>query len=175
MSSTQNLLDGDAARFSPTVMRTERRSKERRDFRSPSLPAGHRHLHQGAAADVVGASRTALEKVVGQHPEGHADIVDAAMVWEPENHHDSNAIAIQIGGETCGYLTRPAAAAYRPVMERCRALDFVPVVRGDISGRSRKDDGSWADFSLRLYVAPPDRLLGGVLQVAAEHPRSAPI
>ena len=34
------------------------------------------------------------------------------------------------------------------------------MVRGDVSGGWEKDDGSWADFSIRLYVATPDELSG---------------
>jgi hypothetical protein len=45
-------------------------------------------------------------------------------------------------------------------MELARTEGFVPVVRADIGGGWEKDDGSWADFGIRLYVATPDEILG---------------
>lgn len=136
--------------------------RERRDFRSQSLPAGHDHLIQGPALEAVGESQyqDAIDKFVGRRPEGHNDIVDAAMVWEPKNQYDPNAVAVQIGGRTCAYLARADAKRYRPVMEWCRSEGFVPVVRGDVRGGFRQPDGTWADFGIRLYVASPDKLLG---------------
>ena len=121
-------------------------ARERRDLRSPSLPAGYRHLIQGPPLGVVGESqyRDAIENAVGRRAEGHQDIVDAAMVWEPSNPYDANAVAIQIEGRTCGYLARANAKRYRAVMEWCQSEGFVPVVRGDIYGGWRDPDGTWA-------------------------------
>jgi hypothetical protein len=128
--------------------------RQRLDLRSVTLPAGYRYLIQGPLLDVVGESnyRTAIEDAVGRRPEGHQDVVDAALVWEPENEHDPNAIAVQIAGRTCGYVPKPDAVRYRPVMEWCRREGFTPVVRADVRGGWQKDDGSWADFGVRLYA-----------------------
>lgn len=136
--------------------------RQRLDLRSEALPDGYRRLVQGPALDVVGESnyRAAIETVVGRRPEGHQDVVDVALVWEPDNAYDPNAIAVQIAGRTCGYIPRPDAARYRQVMEWCRAEGFVPVVRADVSGGWQQADGSWAHFGVRLYVASPDKLLG---------------
>jgi hypothetical protein len=137
-------------------------ARERRDLRSQSLPAGHDYLIQGQGLEVVGESqyRAAIERAVGRRPEGHNDIVDAMMVWEPTNRYDPNAIAVQMDGQTCGYLARADAKRYRPVMEWCQSEGFVPVVRGDVHGGFRQPDGTWADFGIRLYVASPNKLLG---------------
>jgi hypothetical protein len=150
--------------------------RQRRDLRSAPLADGYEHLIQGPSLDVVGVSnyRAAIEAVVGRRLEGHQDVVDAALVWEPNNEFDANAIAVQIGGRTCGYVPRPDAKRYRPVMEWCRAEGFVPVVRGDVSGGWRLDDGTWAHFGVRLYVASPAKILGRPTRLAPvpsqEHP-----
>ena len=134
--------------------------RERVDLRG-ELPADAVQLIQGAGVEVVGESqyRGAIEAVVGRRTAGHKTIVDAALVWEPENRHDPNAIAIKIVGRTCGYLGRADAVRYRPVMEAYRARGQVPYVRGDVRGGWRQDDGSWAHFGITLYVANPDKLL----------------
>lgn len=145
---------------------------ERRDLRAERLPDGFRHLIQGGSIDVVGESqyRAAIERAVGQRPEGHRDVVDAALVWEPSNPYDENAMAVQIEGQTCGYLPREVAKRYRPVMEWSRDEGFVPVVRGDVGGGWRQADGSWADFGIRVYVASPRKLLGREVVPATTHP-----
>ncbi len=135
--------------------------RERRDLRSATLPDGQRHLIQGPQLEVVGESqyRPVFSKMLGRKAEGHLAIVDAAMVWEPKNKYDPNAIAIQVGGVTCGYLVKADAKRYRPVMERCRDQGFTPVVRGDIRGGFRQDDGTWAHYGIVLYVASPEKIL----------------
>jgi hypothetical protein len=138
------------------------KERQRLDLRSETLPDGYQHVIQGPSLDVVGESnyRAAIEAAVGRRPEGHQDVTDAALVWEPDNKYDPNAIAVQIAGRTCGYLPRPDAVRYRPVMEWCRAEGFVPVVRADVRGGWQQADGSWADFGITLYVGSPDKLLG---------------
>jgi hypothetical protein len=79
---------------------------------------------------------------------------------EPDNPYDENAIAVQLAGRTCGYIPRVDAQRYRPVMEWCRAEGFLPVVRADVRGGGQRNDGSWMDFGITLYVASPDKLLG---------------
>lgn len=170
MNFLRRLLGGgssDAA--APTV---ERPAIERRDLRAEALPAGYQHLIQGPSLDVVAESkyRAQIEQAVGRRPEGHRDVVDAALVWEPRNRYDPNAITVQIQGRTCGYLPREVAARYRPVMEWCRDEGFVPVVRADVSGGWQQSDGSWADFGIRVYVASPRKLLGSEVSPSLDHP-----
>jgi hypothetical protein len=173
MGFLRRLFGGSSEQPAKQPVATEIPERERRDLRSTSLPAGHRHLIQGPPLDVVGESqyRGAIENAVGRRAEGHQDIVDAAMVWEPSNRYDANAVAIQIEGRTCGYLPRADAKRYRAVMEWCRAEGFVPVVRGDVHGGWRQEDGSWADFGIHLYVASPSKLLGRSMPApSSDHP-----
>jgi len=135
--------------------------RERVDMRAP-LATGYSYLIQGPPVSVVGESRyrNAIEGYVGRRADGHKTIVDAALVAEPDNPHDANAIAVEFGGQRVGYLSRGDAIRYKPVMDWCRAEGFIPVVRGDVRGGWQEDDGTWADFGITLYVASPEKLLG---------------
>jgi hypothetical protein len=66
--------------------------------------------------DVVGVSRyqDALEEIRGgRTTENVKLIVDALLVPEDDNSHDSNAIRVDIRGMTVGYLSRQRARQYR--------------------------------------------------------------
>lgn len=143
---------GDAANVSrPT----------RRELRADIGP-GRVRLIQGPPISVVGEShyRPAIQRVVGKRQAaGHKVVVDAELVWQPDNRYDPNAIAVIIAGAKCGHLSRADAVRYRPVMERLRHIGLVPVVRADIYGGFQRDDGDWADFGITLYVAKPEKLL----------------
>jgi collagen type III alpha len=134
--------------------------RERIDLRRP-LEAGQRHLLQGPGLDVVGESRyrDSIEAAVGRRPGGHKTTVDAALVAEPDNRYDPRAIAVHIGGKKCGYLSREDAPRYAPVLAWAVEQGFIPMVRADVRGGWRSDDGTWADFGIRLYVASPEKIL----------------
>lgn len=136
--------------------------RQRRDLRAAALPAGYRRMIQGPSLDVHGEAhhRAEIEAAVGRRPEGHRDIVDAMLVWEPDNAFDPNAIAVQIDGRTCGYVPRVEARHYRPVMEWARDQGFVPVVRADVSGGWQEPGGPWMDYGIRLYIGSPDKIMG---------------
>lgn len=170
MNFLRRLLGGgSSAAAEPTG---EHPGRKRRDLRADALPDGYLRLIQGPSLDVAGESqyRAAIEQAVGRRPEGHQDVIDAALVWEPRNRYDPNAIAVQIQGRTCGYLPREVAERYRPVMEWCRDEGFVPVVRADVSGGWQQSDRSWADFGIRVYVASPRKLLGRDINPSLDHP-----
>jgi collagen type III alpha len=124
------------------------------------LPDGYKHVVQGPPLPVVGESfhRDAIERVVGRRPEGHYAIVDAAIALNPENPVDPEAVAIWIGGQLCGHLSRADAAKWRPVLGWYAERGIVPVARGDVLGGWRQSDGTWADFGITLYVATPEDL-----------------
>lgn len=134
---------------------------DRRDLRKP-IPIGHQLLIQGPDLAVVGESnyRETIERIVGRQAGGHTAITNATLVAEPANPYDVNAIAVQVDSRTVGYLSRADAVRYKPVMDWARQQGFIPCVRADIKGGWRQDDGSWADFGVRLYVASPETLLG---------------
>jgi hypothetical protein len=66
----------------------------------------------------------------------------AALVPEPTNPYDANAIAVQIDGQTVGYLPRATAQEYLPGLRRLMSAHggFV-ALRGVIVGGGYYDDG----------------------------------
>ena len=66
--------------------------------------------------EIVGESnyQSALERICGGRDEESArKQVKALLVLENENPHDSNAVRVDIDGETVGYLSRREAKQYR--------------------------------------------------------------
>jgi ssDNA-binding Zn-finger/Zn-ribbon topoisomerase 1 len=117
---------------------------------------------QGLGLAVVGESkyRSEIEAAVGgKKATGHKAVVNAALVAEPQNRYDPNAIAIVIAGRTCGYLARADAKRYRPVTNWAQERGIIPCCRADIYGGWREQDGTWADFGITLYIASPEKIL----------------
>ncbi|MGW8483134.1 HIRAN domain-containing protein [Microbacterium sp. NPDC055903] len=56
----------------------------------------------------------------------------AALVPEPSNPHDSNAIMVQINGQHVGYLEKEDAVRYRPVISRVWDAGFVAATRARV-------------------------------------------
>jgi hypothetical protein len=154
----------------------------RADLRSGSDNPGEIFPPQGVGGiDVVGESyhRAAIEGAIGgrRHADGVRVTVDACLVWERGNSHDPNAVAVNIGHEVCGYLSRGNAAAYRPCVARVEATGLALMVRADVNGGFRRDDGGWANYGIRVYLEEPHQLSewldkhlpGGLPTLAGEH------
>ena len=112
--------------------------------------------------EVVGESnyQPALERVTGgRTPEGHRLDVIATLVYEPRNKYDKNAIAIQVDGETVGYLARATAKSYGPLVRRLADEGRIGLCRATIIGgwdRGRSDRGS---FGIWLDLATPAKAM----------------
>ncbi len=68
------------------------------------------------AVEVVGEShyQSAIEAAAGGRTEdGCEHIVDAFLILEDSNPHDSKAVQVRIDGQVCGYLSRDNARQYR--------------------------------------------------------------
>ncbi len=71
--------------------------------------------------EVVGESyyQDALSAICGGHcDEGHEHECVATLVPEPDNPHDSNAVAVLIEGRKVGHLPRVAALVYTTALAR---------------------------------------------------------
>lgn len=109
--------------------------------------------------DVVGEShyQGALEQASGGRTEKGAATprVIAELVREPRNRHDRNAVAVQVGGSTVGYIPRSAAPRWGPIVEHLWETGFLATAYAEITGgwdRGRRDRGS---FGLQLWCADP--------------------
>jgi hypothetical protein len=119
-------------------------------------------LNGGRELEVVGEShyQGALERAAGGRAPGGVDFeVVATLVPEPKNPHDRNAIAIQVNGETVGYLARAVAVRYQPVVRRLADAGQVGQCNARIVGgwdRGSRDRGS---FGIWLDLATPAKAM----------------
>ena len=59
----------------------------------------------------------------------------AALVPEPSNPHDPNAVMVQIDGRLVGYLSRAAAVAYGPLVREPAERGRTAVCDAMVAGR----------------------------------------
>ncbi|MEA2221996.1 MAG: hypothetical protein QOH83_372 [Solirubrobacteraceae bacterium] len=86
------------------------------------------------------------------------EIDQLAVVPEPSNPYDPNAVAIFIGGQKVGYLSRGDALDYQPAMEALLHAGYnAGVCRGSIAGRGPGSETK--NLGVFLYLADPDKLL----------------
>ena len=112
--------------------------------RTSALPIGdatHRDLGHGTGSfplGVVGEShrQAALQALAGSRLErGETVTFTAALIPEPTNPVDANAIMVRIqGGAQVGYLQRDDAVRYRPVFAELAAQQLTGVARGKLIG-----------------------------------------
>jgi hypothetical protein len=97
--------------------------------------------------------RDALIRAVGgERPGGRAVLLTVALVPEPDNPDDRNAIAVAVGGETVAHLPRDAALEFRPVFDRLRQRGWSAHCEAFIGGGS---DGLHLDEAASLMTAMP--------------------
>ena len=61
--------------------------------------------------------------------------VTAALIPEPSNPHDPNAVRVEIDGKLVGYLPRAAAVAYGPLIKEPADRGRTAVCEAMVSGR----------------------------------------
>ncbi len=123
---------------------------------SVMLPSGHRVAvtgegHYLAAFDAAFGPRRKQGARMGVE-------VVVTLHHEPTNPYDPNAIAVHLGGATCGYLPRTAIPAILPTIIALAAAGKVAACEAVITGgwdRGPDDQGS---YGMTLSVAGPDRL-----------------
>lgn len=103
-------------------------------------------LHGRELINVAGEShyQDALRAITRGEPRLNTD---AALIPEPDNPHDPNAIRVEIDGRKVGYVPRSKAEAYGPVVREPAERGRTAVCEAMISGR----DGIYGVF-LKLPV-----------------------
>jgi hypothetical protein len=81
----------------------------------------------------------------------------AALVPEPTNEYDPNAVAVQVDGERVGYLSRGDALDYGPAVQEFAARGKVIVCNARICGRGPGSDT--ANLGIFLHMPDPDAAL----------------
>ncbi len=102
---------------------------------------------------MVGEShyQDALRAMTGGTVEGRgAPRVQAALVPEPDNPHDPNAVMVQIEGHLVGYLSRADAVAYAPLVAGIAARGRTAVAEAMVAGRGESSGTSNLGVFLRM-------------------------
>jgi hypothetical protein len=99
------------------------------------------------AVDVVGVSQ--YQGVLEAAAEAGGALT-AALVLEDSNPHDDQAVAVHLGGQRAGYLSRANARAYRADLAAVGAGDVVVHVKARIVGGFKTRSGERAHFGLKL-------------------------
>ncbi len=135
--------------------------------------------------DVVGEShyQGELWRAIGRRrpSKDHVRVeVQAVLVAEPQNRYDSNAVAVQVAGDTVGYLSRSDAARYRDGLLALEQLHGRSVaLQGVVAGGGLREDGYGmlgvflrhdpADFGLqRARIWPTEKSIDTGLTAAIE-------
>ena len=133
--------------------------------RLSALPIGdasHRDLGSGHGftIGVKGESyrQAALHALdAGRLQRGEEVTFMAALIPEPANPYDPNAIRVDIqGGAQVGYLSRDDAVRYRPVFEALTARHLIGVARAKLIGGVLPD---WPSIGVMLDMHEPAELL----------------
>jgi hypothetical protein len=116
--------------------------------------------HRGFVAAVGEASyQSALREIVKQHGGPKSDgvkiEVHVALVPEPKNKHDPNAVSVQMEGKKVAYLSRDDALDYQDVIEHLAKRKRIGACRAVIIGGAR-DKPSYGVF---LDLAEADECL----------------
>lgn len=140
---------------------------------TPSFQAEAFLLSGGDWVQVVGEAhhQEALSAICGGKTEsGHSLSTTAVLVMEPDNPHDSNAIAVIAGGNRVGYLGRQDATAYRPVLEALEKRGQVGACQAEIRGGWDRGGGDEGHFGISLNLGPPE----SCLEIEVYQPTHAP-
>jgi len=114
---------------------------------------------------VVGVShyQPALLAAAGAQPgEQVRHETRATLAPEPDNPHDPGAVAVQIGGETVGYLARDEHPRWRDILETLAQHDALAVVDAVIAGGGAEAGTSNLGVFLRLPTPTEARAQVGI-------------
>lgn len=110
------------------------------------------------ALQIVGEShyQNALAEIVGGRTEQGAQlVVNALLIHEDDNPHDSQAVKVQICGYTVGYLNREDARSYRRQLQRQGIGGCTVGCKAMIVGGWYRGPDDWGHFGVRLDL--PDK------------------
>lgn len=126
----------------------ERALREAREFEEKArrLPAYFLPEYNGyPSTEVAGefARIDAIHAALGAVPKLDQEIVDdalfAALIPEPSNAYDRNAVMVIVKGQHVGYLEKEVAASIQPTLRRIVEAGYAPVVGARIWAVARHD------------------------------------
>ncbi len=120
------------------------------------LPPEAFTLRAGNGLEVVGEShhQAVIEKLIGgRRPERVRATFWATLVPEPDNPYDTNAVSVRVDGTHVGYITRPGAKAFAPILDRLAQAGRVAYCRADVVGGGKTESGDQASYGVFVYAA----------------------
>jgi hypothetical protein len=96
--------------------------------------------------------QTALQSLYRKHGGKGHDLKVTALVVPDGNVFDANAVRVEIGDRTAGYLSREKTVEYRAALGETAGQCSAKIVGGHV-----RDDGSTAYFGVKLHMAWPPR------------------
>lgn len=129
--------------------------------RRGDVPANGHKLRGKGRVKPTGAShyQDALGAAAGERTTAGVNVgVLAALVPEPSNRFDKQAVAVQVGGRTVGHLSREDARAYRPILDKHAAEGKVPFCNATIRGGWDRGCGDVGSYGIDLELASPEAL-----------------
>lgn len=101
--------------------------------------------------------QSALSAICGGRTEaGHRKIVVATLVHEDDNPHDNQAIRVDVGATTVGYLSRANARRYRKKLREAGHPGITATCSAMIVGGWERGGGDKGDFGVKLDLPTDD-------------------
>jgi hypothetical protein len=116
---------------------------------------------RGFNQDVVGEGhrQSSFLQIMGpKTPEGFDAIVQAQLIFDDGNVHDSNAVGVLLERYHVGYLPRAEAAAIRSEILAINPKEMPVVCKAKVVGGWKRVDGDEGSFGIRLSLARPLRV-----------------
>lgn len=107
--------------------------------------------------EVVGESnyQRALQRLAGNHGTESADVeVVAELHPEDNNRHDPKAVAVRVGGQTVGYLSREDARSFRRRLGQKGLSSVTTTCGAQIVGGGTRRSGEKLSYGIRLDIKP---------------------
>lgn len=79
----------------------------------------------------------------------------AALVPEPDNKYDPNAVMVQVNGDPVAYLSKEDAAAYAPMLAQVASTGRFLACKARIAGRAPEHGGTTSNLGIFLRLPPP--------------------
>ncbi|MBS0385440.1 MAG: hypothetical protein JSS00_08825 [Proteobacteria bacterium] len=102
------------------------------------------------AVTVVGVSQYQRVLAAAAEEGAEAGVVEAVLAREDDNPHDDQAVAVFIGGERAGYLSRADARRYRADLAAAGDATLSVRCKARIVGGFETKSGERAHFGLKL-------------------------
>jgi hypothetical protein len=87
------------------------------------------------------------------------------LVAQPDNPYDPNAVAVQIGGQLVGHLSRSEAPRWQPLVQQLAARGYAASCEAMIAGRGR--DGETDNLGVFLHLPTPTEARAQVARLTA--------